>query len=174
MSRPWREALKLGEEGERLASKLLPELFPNARIRRVQPTHQRWLHSDFLVEVGSTRLFIETKYDLARTGNLAIETKLEYPSGKVVPGWLYRTKADYVLYLLSNFDEAYLLPTDELRLLIELRRSDLTEKSTCVQGTKAYFYLLPREQVPFRKLRYGPGRQDAKRHPRELQAVGVG
>lgn len=160
MSRPWPEALKLGDTGERLAEEtLLPQLFPGARISRLKTENQRWLHADFLV-VSRRKYLVEVKYDTYNTGNLALETKLVYQSGQVVPGWLYRTKADFVLYILAAFKEAYLLPIDELRLFAH--QHEFPVKSTMVHGTKAYFFLVPRDRLPFRGVAYGTERQESK------------
>jgi hypothetical protein len=169
VSRAWPEALKLGDRGEQLAKKvLLPQLFPGSHIIPIERKDQRWLHADFLV-LDNKRHLIEVKYDTYDTGNLVLETKLVYTSGQVVPGWLYRTKADYVLYILSAFQEAYLLPVDEVRLMVQ--ESRLPAKTTTVHDVRAHFYLVPRDSLPFRKVRYGTERQKLERH---LEPVSVG
>ncbi len=168
MSRVWPEALKLGDRGERLAEKLLlPRLFPDSHIIPIEREDQRWLHADFLV-LGDKRYLVEVKYDTYGTGNLVLETKLVYASGQVVPGWLYRTKADYVLYILSAFREAYLLPTAEVRLMVQ--ENQLPVKTTTVHDVQAYFYLISRDSLPFRKVSYGTERQKPEKHSESVQA----
>jgi hypothetical protein len=169
VSRPWPEALKLGDRGEQLAREvLLPQLFPGSHIIPIEQKDQRWLHADFLV-LTNKRLLVEVKYDTYDTGNLVLETKLVYTSGQVVPGWLYRTKADYVLYILSAFQEAYLLPVDEVRLMVQ--ESRLPAKTTTVHDVQAHFYLVSRNSLPFRKVHYGAERQKPERHLEPVSAV---
>lgn len=76
MSRPWANAYRIGLQGEALAKELLlPRLFPGAQIVPVEAAaDQKWLHSDFVVYHGKEKHFVEVKYDVHTTGNIAAET----------------------------------------------------------------------------------------------------
>lgn len=144
MSRSFSHAAAIGAVGEELAAQtLLPSLFPDTVIQPIQPTDQKWLHADFIVH-GPDRVLVEVKYDTHKTGNLALETALHYTSGRIVPGWLYRSKADIVLYILAQFQEAYVIDLAHLRWYIT--QQSLPLKHTELAGQyKAYFYLLHRD-----------------------------
>lgn len=170
MSRPWANAYRIGLRGETLAKEqLLPELFPGAQIVPVEAAaDQRWLHSDFVVYHGKDKHFVEVKYDVHHTGNIAAETHTHYlGSGQITPGWLYKSKADYVLYILAAFRKAYLIDLAKLRLLVA--QQDFKLAKTNVQGKyEPYFYLVPAKVLDehgVRRITYQEEQSDAQRLP---------
>jgi hypothetical protein len=144
MSRPWHNAYAVGLKGEALAPALLQRFYPGAHVVPVADAKdQRWLHTDFVVYHRDSRFFVETKYDTHTTGNLAVESHIYYlASGRVVPGWLYKSKADHVLYILAALNRAYLIDLAWLRL--EVAKKGFKLAKTNVQGKyEPYFYLVP-------------------------------
>lgn len=170
MSRPWANAYRIGLRGEALAKELLlPRLFPGAQIVPVEvAADQKWLHSDFIVYHGKEKHFVEVKYDIHASGNIAAETHTHYlASGLVTPGWLYKSKADYVLYILAAFRKAYLIDLAQLRLLVA--QNDFRLAKTNVQGKyEPYFYLVPSrvlDEHGVRSIAYEEVQIDAQRVP---------
>jgi hypothetical protein len=143
MSRSWENAYAIGIKGEAIAPAILQRFYPGAQVIAVKDTKdQKWLHSDFVVYYKNDRFLVETKYDTHSTGNIAVESHIHYlSSNRIVPGWLHKSKADRVLYILSAFKRAYLIDLAWLRL--EISKGNFRLAKTNVQGKyEPYFYLV--------------------------------
>ncbi|MDX2007438.1 MAG: hypothetical protein SFU83_19545 [Meiothermus sp.] len=146
--RTWQDAVSVGVKGEALARDvLIPRLYPGAHIEHITAVgDQKWLHADFAVTGAKQKLFLEVKADAHRTGNIVAETHLNYVTGRVSPGWLYKSKADVLLYVMLAFNKAYVIDMADLRL--RCMQKQYTMKKTTLKGHyDCFFYLIPEAEL---------------------------
>lgn len=84
---------------------------------------------DFLMEKDghSTSLDVKTEEAMTRTGNMFIETGINYANGKYKKGWLYVSKAEYIWHVNPDTGVAFAYRLEEM--------NEYLKKSTPKWGT---------------------------------------
>lgn len=92
------------------------------------------IDTDLIIEKDGERTLIEVKFDtrIRETGNIFAEQITNVREQK--QGWLYKSKADYIMYIAAFTDYFYIFKTEKLREYVknhpELRTSYAYDRTT--------------------------------------------
>src|SRR5690606_21194052 len=127
-------------------AKVLPQLFPFAHSKAVgTASHWRRHGVDFIVhdDIQNEKLLVEVKADRQDTGNIVIETHTDRYDGDRTLGWLYTSKADYLLYIFVRLGRYHIIEMAKLRYLLQQTEHGFAQKSTNNPWGITYFYVIP-------------------------------
>ena len=125
---------KIGKIGEDLALNFL--LNTGWEVEDTTGNEQYFaLDIDFLMEKEgySTSLDVKTEVAMTRTGNMFIETGINYADGKYKPGWLYVSKAEYIWHVNPDTSVAFAYRLEEMK---EYLKSSTPRWGNCKDGYK--------------------------------------
>jgi hypothetical protein len=129
------QSLQIGRDGKELVFKLLEKLSITAKIEDVREKKQYQQSGiDFLwwTKDNKSPLQIEVKAEKNSSSNLFIET-ISNCNGRS-PGWIYQTRADYIIYLSLDNQKAYIFRPEKMRKLIKCRSRKLKIVNPATKG----------------------------------------
>ncbi len=129
------KCLAFGKEGEEYAKKIFTDY-----DEIVDAPAKKFSEWDFYVRYGDKKIYYEVKRDTytSKTGNICIEFE---SNGKA--SGISLTTADYYIYIVDGEDTMYVIPVEDIKLLISKEKYHKKQKG----GFKwlSHFYLFKRE-----------------------------
>lgn len=142
------DSILVGEKGEEKVKKFLECRFPVIDLRDNKIYQEQDI--DFMSDNENHYTF-EVKTDTYTTGNMFLETTsaMEIDS----TGWLYKTKADYVLYYFVNYARLVVLDRKRLLAWFNENKDNLQEYRKLLKNTySGGYYTTEGYAIPVKKI----------------------
>lgn len=147
------EQLEMGEAGEQILDEYFSKWYdikPATPQEQRQKKIDRWFRHKDSPNPNSTPIEYKTDDKTDRTGNLFIETWSN--EGKRVPGWVYSTWADVVIYFALP-DTLYIMKTMWLRSRVSEWQGTYGTRSVKNKGYRTIGIPVPTKVVPEKFVR---------------------
>lgn len=141
---------QVGQEAESVVISFLKQQFQGIQFEDVrQDRCFQMLDVDLIAQLPDGRkLMLEIKSDRhLGKGNFLVEVLRKYASGGAILGWLYRSRADYVLFWASEIKRIYVCDLQKLREYVAGKRGLEIRQIQTDRETETLVFLLSEEDL---------------------------